>query len=402
MTSATVTGSGALISHRPSHAGLLQDGSEVPVPAGRSRHGRPDAIIVPATRPASALSGVIDLAAASGATIVALCSGQANRAQVADRIGRAIGARGIVVEVDDDYALPGLRFETSSDVFAKVSGGRTSDLSVKRNVGLLLARMQGWRKIVFVDDDITLSGQDVHRLAYQLESHQIVGMACRDFPDNSVFCHARRLARLPQDVFVTGAVLGVNCDDVLPFFPDIYNEDWFFFAEAAARHRLTKVGEARQKGYLPFADPLRANHEEFGDLLAEGLYALIELWPPPTNRRRLASFFPTILSLATEKYWETFIDVRRRDLDFTRQRLEKFTERKSCSDEVWAAQKSLEVAEARYTDDDSITAGRCVEFLEAWQRDLVRWKTTHQGARKVDKTGDALDRLGLTTWEPVR
>ena len=80
-------------------------------------------------------------------------------------------------------------------------------------------------------------------------------MTCRDFPDNSVFCHARRLARLPQDVFITGAVLGVNCSDLpLPFFPDIYNEDWFFFAEAAAYRRLTKVGEAQQAEYDPYAE----------------------------------------------------------------------------------------------------------------------------------------------------
>ena len=137
------------------------------------------------------------------------------------------------------------------------TAGGTSDLSVKRNFGLLLARLSGWSKIVFIDDDITLSRPDIARLTDQLDSHQIAGMVCRDFPDNSVVCHARRLAGLPQDVFVTGAVLGVNCTDLpLPFFPDIYNEDWFFFAEAAPRATSsTKAGEARQAEYEPFAEP---------------------------------------------------------------------------------------------------------------------------------------------------
>ena len=117
----------------------------------------------------------------------------------------------------------------------------------------------------------------IARHAASARQPPIAGMVCRKFPDNSVFCHARRLAKLPQDVFVTGAVLGVNCTDLpLPFFPDIYNEDWFFFAEAAARHRLPRSGEARQAEYDPFDDPARAHHEEFGDLLAEGLYSLIE------------------------------------------------------------------------------------------------------------------------------
>ena len=100
-------------------------------------------------------------------------------------------------------------------------------------------------------------------------------MVVEQHPDNSVVCHARRLAGMSQDVFVTGAVLGVHCNNLpLSFFPDIYNEDWFFFAEEAAPRRLPRVGRARQLEYDPFANPDRARREEFGDLLAEGLYAL--------------------------------------------------------------------------------------------------------------------------------
>jgi len=43
---------------------------------------------------------------------------------------------------------------------------------VKRNIGPLLARLHGWRKIVFVDDDITLVAQDLVRLGHQLDRHQ--------------------------------------------------------------------------------------------------------------------------------------------------------------------------------------------------------------------------------------
>jgi len=39
------------------------------------------------------------------------------------------------------------------------------------------------------------------------------------------------------------------------------------------------VGTARQQAYKPFADPNRAATEEFGDLLAEGLYALFDDGP---------------------------------------------------------------------------------------------------------------------------
>jgi hypothetical protein len=398
-----VGGTEAPTRHLASHARLLRP-PRIPADLSRQRYGRPDAIIVPATRPASALTGIIALAAALHTTIVVLCSRQAKFAQVAQRISRVIGARGIVVQIDEGYTLPELTFETSSSAFTTASAGRSSDLSVKRNVGLLLARLHGWRKIAFVDDDITVSVQDLAKLGHQLDYHQIAGMACRDYPDNSVFCHARRLAKMPQDVFVTGAVLGVNCSDLpLPFFSDIYNEDWFFFAEAAARRRLTKVGEARQAEYDPFATPARASHEEFGDVLAEGLYALIESLNPTVDLKHRAGFFAAVAAMATEKYWSTYIDVRRLDLIETWSKLEDFTSRGSCSDDVFAALKSLDAAEGRYIDKEyPITPQHCVAFLDALQRDIVRWNNVYQGTNTVRTTGDTMKRLNIGTWMPVR
>jgi hypothetical protein len=367
-----------------------------------SRSGHLNAIIVPAARPASALGGLIELAARLNIMIVALCSHQANVDQVAERIEKTTGARGIAIGLDRAYALPGqLTTATSSGSFVEANGGRASDLSVKRNIGLVLARMLGWHKIVFVDDDITLSAPDVERLADQLDNHQIAGMVCRDFPDNSVLCHARRLAKLPQDVFVTGAVLGVNCSDLpLPFFPDIYNEDWFFFAEAAAHHRLAKVGEARQAAYDPY-DEERARHEEFGDLLAEGLYSLIEDDQGLVRSRRPGDFFHQLRARAGDKYWSTFIDVRRQDLQGTRERLTEFILRDSCSDDVFTAIKALDAADTLY-DGDAITADRCVEFLDSWIVDLARWNTVYARTSSIGHTPDAMDWLQIKTWTEVR
>ncbi len=196
-------------------------------------------------------------------------------------------------------------------------------------------------------------------------------MMCTDFPDNSVFCHARRLARLHQEVFVTGAVLGVNCSDLpLPFFPDIYNEDWFFFADAVAHRRLTNVGEARQAPVRPLRRPRRARSEEFGDLLAEGLYLLLEDIHRTARLRRPGDFFTEIAKLASEKYWSTFIDVRRQDLAETRSRLREFIPRDNCSDSVLTAITSLDAADALY-GSHAITAPRCENFLHAWVRDMV-------------------------------
>ena len=117
---------------------------------------------------------------------------------------------------------------------------------MKRNLGRLLARLMRWDKIMFLDDDIfgvTLT--DLAKIASQLDSHQVTGLISRSFPDNSVVCHANRLSGRDQDNFVTGAALGVNCaEKPLDFFPDVYNEDWLFFATHAAQGQVISVGRA--------------------------------------------------------------------------------------------------------------------------------------------------------------
>jgi hypothetical protein len=388
-------GKGAPFQHLPSHANLLRDMSASPAPSSRSRHGRPDAIIVPTTRPASALTGLIELAADLETQLVVLCSRQAKIDRVIERVGKVPRARALVVQVDEGCHPPLPTFDTSSHDFDSANGKRSSDLSPKRNFGLLLARLCGWRKIVYVDDDITLRKTDIARITDQLDSYQFAGMACRFFPDNSVFCHARRLAKLQQDVFVSGGVLGVNCSDLqLPFFPDIYNEDWFFFGDAAARHRLAKAGEAHQAPYDPFSKPTRAEHEEFGDLLAEGLYALIE-------KLGAGSSFRQITHLANQRYWTSFINVRRDDLQDTRSRLEDFTHRDSCSDSVADAMTSLKAADGLY-EDRRISAELCAQFLDAWQWDISEWGRTYTSLNNAGSMQDALDRLDTKIWQIVR
>jgi len=387
-------GKSTAITHVASHARLLRDVSRTPAPSTRSRRSRPDAIIVPTARPASALTGLVELAAEMEVPLVVLCSRQATVEQVAERMGRVHRARGLVVQMDG-HALPIPRWDTGE--FAEVNGRRRSDLSAKRNVGLLLGRLQGWNKVIFIDDDITVSRTDIARLSDQLDTHQIAGMVCRKHPDNSVFCHARRLAKLPQDVFVTGAVLGVNTSDLpLQFFPDIYNEDWFFFAETAARHRLTNAGEARQAEYDPFDSPVRAEHEEFGDLLAEGLYSLIEDRGPRYSFRQLTH-------QAKRQFWSSYIDVRRQSLEEARSALRDYQGRKDCGHRVDAAIASLTAADKRYDAVHSpITADRCVEFLEAWQQDIVVWSRYFARTNNVGNTRGALDALGLLESQRVR
>lgn len=348
-----------------------------------------DAIVVPATRP-FALQRIITLSAHIPVPLVLLCSKQARVESVSQRVEETLGSRALVIEVPEDYQLRGNRQATGARAFREASGGRVSDLSVKRNLGLLIARLRGWQRILFVDDDIDLRRRDVAKVARQLDRHPVAAMRSRYFPDNSVVCHAGRLVGMPQDVFVSGAVLGVNPQHPgLPFFPDVYNEDWFFFARHAAERILPKVGEVRQDEYEPFANPLRAAQEEFGDLLAEGLYSIFDDTPGWTFRDQL--------SMASDhRYWRSFIDDRRSLIADIWNRLEdRAMAGRLAHRPAYGALESL-----RHADKQSaaISADLCVQFIESWREDSERWRRELPPEGLALSERDALDELGLVNW----
>jgi hypothetical protein len=111
--------------------------------------------------------------------------------------------------------------------------------------------------------------------------------------------------------------------------------------------------------------------------------------------------FRQVTHLANEKYWSSFIDVRRHDLEDTKSRLGYFTHRDSCSDSVTDAIKSLEAAVVQY-ESDQINAERCAQFLEAWQRDISEWGRTFSRINSVRSVRDAMDWLEVPVWLPVR
>jgi hypothetical protein len=309
---------------------------------------------------------------------------------VAKGVARTPGARSLIVQIPDGWKHTRFPTRTSVHDFQEASAHRASDLSAKRNIGLLLARLHGWSKVVFVDDDITsLPADNIARLAARLDNHQVAGLLVKDYPDNSVVCHARRLAGLWQDIFVTGAVLAVHCSDLpFSFFPDVYNEDWFFFAETAAARDLPRVGYARQVPYDPFESPERARREEFGDLLAEGLYTLMDGAHPSVP-------FDVQIRAASHAYWSGFIAARHQVITETFETLDRFLKRNAENRRVAAALASLEASEDQRAQ---ITPDLCVNFLNDWRADLSDWQKFSNKLSNVASTQDAMEILELETW----
>ena len=345
------------------------------------RRARVDAIVVPASRSSRHLDFAINLANQSRAMLVVLCSRGAKIDDVRLRVARCPGTRTMLVEVPPRYVLPGFEPLTSGESeLVKVDAGRTSDLSVKRNVGLLLARMMGWGNVVYLDDDIyRVTPASLEKLVGQLSSFPVAGMVSTHFPDNSVVCHANRGSGKAQDVMVSGSVLAVDCArPSVPFFPQIYNEDWFFFHEFAARRRLGLGGESQQLAYDPFEDPGRAAREEFGDLLAEGLFAFLEDYGPLGD--------DDVVVTPGAAYWDEFRQVRK---DFIDAALRAFEENNTFDSRAIA---SLESARDQLA---TITSAQCVLFLDLMRQDRARWDDLFKQAPTGLRAAEALDRLQL-------
>lgn len=367
----------------PTHAELVD--SNYP-PAHPARTGL-DAIIVPAARPADNLQTAVKLARETGARLVVLCSFRAQ----ADEVRALLTGHGLadadVAEMPrerDDWILAD--FESTQWVHngpgKSVCHARNSDLSMKRNTGLMLARMLGWERIFFMDDDIRGVSADavlgtVALLGAPGRRYRTAGMSVKSYPDNSVVCHARREVGEEQDVFVSGSVLAVDCRVPFGFFPDLYNEDWLFFHRDAAEQRLATPGSlAGQLPYDPFADPRRAAGQEFGDVIAEGLYALLHSGHG--------------VEAASKEYWRRFLEYRDGVLDDVIGRLPnapgvRHELRRGISKAIGAAQQVLW----------EITPTMCAEYVTAWQRDLEEWGGLLASLPRVPLVADALDFLRL-------
>jgi hypothetical protein len=197
-----------------------------------------------------------------------------------------------------------------------------------------------------------------------------------------VACHAHRLGGGEQGKFASAGAMGVRCDrDDLAFFPNIYNEDWFFFSAEAASRKIIHIGESKQRSYDPYADPERAVNEEFGDLLAEGLYANLDRGQD--------------LNGVDADYWAAFIERRQEFLARVAESLRCHPQRSYHTDkgkEIRAAEVCIRAA---WKQLDRISPELCHKFIKLWRVDLVDWRRYLAKLDRFDSVGNALEYLHL-------
>ncbi|WP_143591239.1 hypothetical protein [Thermoactinospora rubra] len=360
--------------HHASHEHLLWFAT----PAGAVD---PDAIIVPTIRPPMALKHVVGLAADLRRPLVVLCSGRWTSARRMTEFADW-GAEIVAIDVPERRRLALPDFQTTN-LLAGTRFERREDTSVKRNVALALARLLRWKRILFLDDDIEVdSSEDLRRAAGLLDDDfSAVGMRIDGFPDNSVVCHAYRAVGGPQQSFVGGGALAVATGKDASFFPAIYNEDWFYLLEARKLRRLGVTGKVFQAPYDPFRTPDRARAEELGDVLAEGVFWLLDEGKT--------------LQEADERHWTEFLARRKRFIT------DVLTRVPFCDEPPDVRQRMQDALRAARGRLDLISPELCVAYLAAWRADRDEWRAFLNRLKPVRRWKEALARLGVTDHEHI-
>jgi hypothetical protein len=157
------------------------------------------------------------------------------------------------------------------------------------------------------------------------------------------------------------------------FFPDIYNDDWFFLLDGKrGLQPVAAAGQVTQEPYDPFRTPDRARAEELGDVLAEGLYWLLDQGGSVAD--------------ADREHWEAFLANRK-------QFIERVISMMMSSEIEIAEKKRREFALKGSLDSLSLITPRlCQMYLQAWTDDRERWQ------EHLDRVPKATSRRQALNW----
>jgi hypothetical protein len=340
--------------HHGSHRRLIRHVDEP------TRSARVDAIIVPTARPVASLRHAATAARRLDCPLVTLHS----RRSSAERAVRFLDPRTELMAIDvpgsASLRLPELK---TSQLLADHGFERQTDVSTKRNLALVLCRALQWKRVVFLDDDIRVPNPcDLSRAVGLLNTHTAVGLRIGGFPDNSTVCHAFREAGGSQDTFIGGGALAVDVR-TRTFFPNIYNEDWFFVLDAVkGMQPVATVGQVLQKRYDPYRVE-RAQAEEFGDVLAEGTFWLLDQGRFGSSRE--------------VAHWEDFLAKRK---DFIEQVLDMVERSPKIDTERGARMAKALMASLERLE--LLSPDLCVEYLKALADDQEEWQRYIQAIRQ--------------------
>ena len=375
-----------------SYAGLLQF-PRIPDGAQNTTASSPgtaspvlDAIIVPTIRSPEHLVSAVEPARSSRCILVVLYTHDFPKGLSAV-LGRLKHDKVTVIALR--YGAPHHLLDLAADLPQSHVAASALDISRKRNVGLLIGRACGWRRMLFLDDDIRkLSAMKLGSAVLLLNTYPVVGLQVAKYPDASVVGHANRLIGHKQLLFISGGSLLVDPQRLQGFFPPTYHEDWLCIINHLRLGEVAIGGKVGQLAYQPFTTPLRARHEEFGEILASGLLWLMRINNEGATEPLSVDEAVYWHKATKESFWVEVLEQRTILLDNIIQRLELTYQR----DSEGSPLKAVEAARLRLNE---LSPGEFVSFMERWLANLSALRIKYANIPSSDSVEKAVVELGL-------
>jgi hypothetical protein len=348
-----------------------------------------DAIVIPTVRRPEQLRYAVGLAKEARCRLLILYTGDA-----------PAGLPSVLAELEPGMAtVLSLGLDVRHDLLDLAAGLRQGpvsscalDISRKRNLGLLIGRMCGWTRMLFLDDDIRrLSITRLRSASALLRKYPVVGLQVIKYPDASAVGHARRLGGYRQEPFISGGSLLVDPQRMDGFFPATYHEDWLCVINHLRRGEVAVGGTVGQLPYRPFTTTERAKLEEFGDVLAFGLLWLVH------DRHAKSALGSTDDDVYWRRavragFWEEVLDQRGVLLGKIAGSIQGIVQDNPAPGEsVAAARKRLA----------ELTPGEFTAFVTSWLNALGAWRRRVGDLPRAGSVTEALARLGLADAVPA-
>lgn len=222
----------------------------------------------------------------------------------------------------------------------------TWDLPIKRSFALSHAIAKRHQKILFIDDDIRIPNESWLTIGSNcLDDYAVAGCFVDNFIDTSVVGHLEREADEDVYSFLSGSFLFVRPSKAVGFFPCVYNEDWLFMLPHVLSGSICSFGSVSQIAFDPFKSTRKAVFQEFGEVVAEGLYSLVL----SNEYERRFEF----------QMWHDVIAERREVLISLHHRL--------------TGPRHRRVVAAALAVNRGILAEDCQRFVNDWEKDRASW-----------------------------
>ena len=325
-----------------------------------------DAIVVPTIRPAEHLRPAVQFAADTRCHLILVYTDQ-----LPDGLSDVLaGLRpGQVTLLTVRSGIQDGLLDLGASLPPSLVSPAALDISRKRNLGLLIGRVCGWTRMLFLDDDIRkLNVAKLSSAAALLDDYPVVGLQVKKYPAESVVGHARRLTGRRQEPFVSGGSLLVNPQLLNGYFAPVYHEDWLCVINHLRAGEVAIGGLVAQLPYLPFSASKRAEHEEFGDVLLSGLLWLVHarIRKGAADKARLMTETDYWREATNPRFWKQILEQRAALLaDITWRLTGKDFDGPSPLPSLAAAKRRLA----------ELTPADLASFTERWLTSLAIWRS---------------------------